>query len=355
MRVLPRDPFARMAWVWLIYLVFLVRPAHLDAATIGGTIAGVLVFAPLYFRGYQVEGRQALVPIVGIALIGMLLFPLNHGASVFFVFAAAFAGRAGGIRTAAAIVAGLVLAMSAEMWALSLQWDAWAWPLVITILIGAVMTYSIDTRRRLDRAQEEAHYMAIIAERERIGRDLHDLLGHTLSVIALKAELASKLASRDPEQSLVEIRDVERISREALADVRNAVQASRTVVLSEELRGARTALEAARIALSCDASPITVDPARERALALALREGVTNVIRHSRARLCEIKIKAADGVAHLEIVDDGIGGNGAEGSGLSGMRVRVMQLGGRLERIGDHGTRLTITLPLVSAPAETPA
>ena len=352
MRLLPREPFARLAYVWLVYFAFLYPRSHnpwLSAVTIGA----VVLFLPLYFWSYWLEGVQALIPIVGITAIGMMVFPINRGASIFFVYTGTFAGRVGGVRVAAPVLAGVVASLLADAWWFSIPSNAWVVLAGITVLIGGVVTYSTDAGRKLRKAQEHARQMAVIAERERIGRDLHDLLGHTLTVIALKAELASKLAEPDPQRSLVEIREVERISREALAEVRHAVQGSRTVILVEELRAARHALDAASITLICDTPPIAIDPGSEQTLALALREAITNVIRHSKAHVCEVRIWTADGAARLEVTDDGIGGDVAEGSGLSGMRARVSRLGGRLERAVDRGTRLTITVPLVATQAET--
>jgi len=215
---------------------------------------------------------------------------------------------------------------------------------------------------RLRVAQDEIEHLAKLAERERIARDLHDLLGHTLSVIILKSELASKLAERDVERARNEIRDVERISRDALSQVRAAVRGYRAGGLAAEIEDARRALDAANVVLTADLQSAPLPPSHEAVLSMALREAVTNVVRHANARQCRIAIEcgaadlggrstAAVGGATqcvLTVTDDGRGGGEPFGSGLTGMRERVEALGGTLQRDGSHGTTLTITLPLAS-------
>ena len=222
------------------------------------------------------------------------------------------------------------------------------------VLVGAMVAisnlYFAEKRRHGDElriAREAVEEMARIAERERIGRDLHDLLGHTLSVIVLKSELASKLADRDVSRAVAEIRDVERISRETLTEVRKAVQGYRSEGLHAEFGNAERVLAAAGVQPLVDRSAVALPPDEERVLAFALREAVTNVVRHSDARHCWITLRIDDGRAVLEVKDDGNGCLSPEGSGLSGMRERLRQVAGTLEReAGSDGTRLRMQLPL---------
>ena len=195
-------------------------------------------------------------------------------------------------------------------------------------------------------AQDEIEHLAKVAERERIARDLHDVLGHTLSLIILKSELASKLADRDPQRARDEIRDVERISREALSEVRQAVRGYRAG-LQQELDGATAMLRAAAIELTTECEPVPLAAGQEAILALALREAVTNVVRHSDASHCTIAMRRVDDAIRLTISDDGRGG-GQDGAGISGMRERIATLGGSVARDGSHGTTITVTLPLAS-------
>jgi len=195
--------------------------------------------------------------------------------------------------------------------------------------------------------------LAKVAERERIARDLHDVLGHTLSVITLKSELAGKLIDRDPQRAGKEIREVEEISRQALSEVRDAIRGYRAKGLSAELAQAKATLETAGLAVQCDSATTVKLPAmQESVLSLAVREGVTNVVRHAQARTCRLRLEQQNGSCRLEIHDDGLGFSSTEGNGLRGMRERVEMLGGTLERRNESGTTLTITLPLKEVVAQ---
>jgi two-component system sensor histidine kinase DesK len=247
----------------------------------------------------------------------------------------------------------LLVILSLEVWMLDLQPWVWAPAAVFSLIIGGVNIHQAEVSRanaRLRITQEEVERLAKAAERERIARDLHDVLGHTLSVIALKSELAGKLVDRDPDRAGREIREVERISRDALREVRTAIAGYRSEGLQAELARARLALESSGIKLEYFTQPVEPGPARETVLALALREAVTNLIRHSGARTCRISLRQEAGEVLLEVRDDGRGGAAPFGIGLSSMRERVEGLGGRMERQGDGGTVLLVALPLREAP-----
>jgi two-component system sensor histidine kinase DesK len=189
--------------------------------------------------------------------------------------------------------------------------------------------------------------LAKVAERERIARDLHDVLGHTLSVITLKSELAGKLMDRDPQRAGQEIREVEQISRQALSDVRDAIRGYRSKGLVAELAQAKSTLETAGLMVHVDAATsMQLPPMQESVLSLAVREAVTNVVRHAKARTCRLRIEQQNGTCRLEVADDGQGFTSMEGNGLRGMRERVEMLGGTLERRNKSGTTLTVTLPI---------
>src|SRR5208283_5405564 len=151
------------------------------------------------------------------------------------------------------------------------------------------------TNRKLIRAQEEIEHLAKVAERERIARDLRDVLGHTLSVIILKSELAGKLMDRDPQRAGNEIREVEQISRQALSEVRDAIRGYRTRSLDAELAQAKSTLETAGVKTECQAAKITLPALHESVLTLAVREAVTNVVRHARAQTCSLRLEQQNG------------------------------------------------------------
>jgi two-component system sensor histidine kinase DesK len=195
-------------------------------------------------------------------------------------------------------------------------------------------------------AHEEIEHLAKVAERERIARDLHDVLGHTLSVIILKSELASKLIDRDPERAKIEIRDVEQTSREALAEVRSTIRGYRQQDLEAEFKRAKATLETAGVKVNSQSVRVGLTPAQESVVAMVVREAVTNVVRHAQAQNCELHLAPENGTCVLKIRDDGHGSSQLEGNGLRGMRERVEALGGTLVRETSTGTKLTIRFPL---------
>jgi two-component system, NarL family, sensor histidine kinase DesK len=219
------------------------------------------------------------------------------------------------------------------------------------------------SRRLREERAELARYAAVTEERLRIARDLHDLLGHNLSLIALKSELAGRLVLASPERAAVEIGDIERVARTALQEVREAVAGYRQPTLASELRGAREVLAAAGIAYRIEGDEALVSglpTAVEPALAWAVREGITNVVRHSRARSCEVGLARANDEVSVSITDDGprvvtegvapVPGplSAQVGNGLRGLAERVAALGGRFEAgpLPDGGFRLSVALPL---------
>lgn len=350
-RLLPESsPLGWTPFAWLVYLTFFVVYAVWTNSPAAWLIDGpaLALFLVLYFRGFWLNGPAILPVIFGIVAIGLLTAPRNPGASCFFIYAAGFVGDTGrpavGVRWLLVVVAVIIV----ETVAFALSPSFWVPALVISVLVGGSNIHFCEMRRKdraLISAHEAAEHLATIAERERIARDLHDLLGHTLSIIVLKSELAAKVADRDLERAIREIRDVERISRNALAEVRHAVYGYRGEHLDQELTTARTALEAAGVEVDADVPAVALDQDHERTLALGLREAVTNVIRHARAGRCRITLREDAREVRLTIEDDGVGGEPIEGAGLSGMRARLAEVGGSMDRDTRHGTRLTLVVP----------
>ena len=350
-RLLPESsPLGWTPFAWLVYLSFFFVYAVWTNSPRHWLIDGpaLALFLVLYFRGFWLHGRSLLPVIFGILAIGLVTAPRNPGASCFFIFAAAFVGEVGRPAIAIRWLLAILAIIAAETFLLTLSPAFWVPALVISVLVGGSNIHFCEMRRKdraLIKAHEAAEHLATIAERERIARDLHDLLGHTLSIIVLKSELAAKVADRDLDRAIREIRDVERISRNALAEVRQAVYGYRGERLDEELETARTALEAAGVSFDADVAAIALDPDHERALSLGLREAVTNVIRHARARRCRVTLVEDGQGIRLTIEDDGVGGDPVEGAGLSGMRARLAEIGGTMERDARQGTRLTLVIP----------
>ena len=196
--------------------------------------------------------------------------------------------------------------------------------LVATLAIWGI-SQAINRNIEVLAVREENARLALDDERNRFARDLHDILGHSLTVITVKAELANRLLDVDRDRARAELEDLERLSRDALADVRRAVDGYRDLTLPGELARARTALTAAEIAADLPNSTDAVPTDRRELFAWTVREGITNVIRHSGARRCTVLL----GAHEVEIRDDGRGSESAGvGNGLTGLRERAAALGG---------------------------
>ena len=354
MRLLPKNqehgwaPYTGLAYFGFFYL----QPA------LGGanwkqwlwTALGTVLFLLLYFGFFWVRRPWKLAILGGLVLCGILYAPSNGGASCFFIYAAAFLPFAVDSDGMAVKLMALIPIIVVIEWRLA---HLSVWFLVygglLSLVVGGSNVYFAGQDRmneKLRMAHAEIEHLAKVAERERIARDLHDVLGHTLSVIILKSELAGKLIDRDPERAKSEIADVEQTSRQALAEVRSTIRGYRVQNLAAEWKRATAALETAGIQVESESQSFPLSPAQESVVALAVREAVTNVVRHARARHCALRLEPVNGLCRLEIIDDGCGGDRIEGSGIRGMRERVEALGGTLLRDTRAGTRLTIEFPL---------
>ena len=341
-----------IGYLWLGYLAFLFIDPYFDHAsreTWIWTFASIPVFLALYITGFSLEGKQPLLVVAGLAALGAIMFPRNAGAMAYFIFGSAFIGYSGLGRRAYGVLALYVGAVtvyaSLVLPYLAVRIETFGF----TSLIGIANIILAESRQKtiaLQRAYEEIECLAKLRERARIARDLHDVLGHTLSVIVLKSELAARLAERDPDRGAQEIRAVEHIAREALHDVRNAVEGYRSPGLAAEIERAREVLGSAGVTLALEGDDgAALGPEQERVATLAIREAVTNVVRHARATQCRLSIVSAGGAWRITIVDDGVGARGPEGHGLAGMRERVEALGGKLTKTVSRGTQLVLELP----------
>jgi two-component system sensor histidine kinase DesK len=340
--------------IWVCYLgFFFVQPAveHVSLNKWLWDGVGGAIFLVLYWGIFLLEKPRGLVHVAGIVLLGILFLPFNAGACTFFIFAASLLPFSVPTQRQALIGLGIIAAIGGTE-GLLLHTSVWElfWAAIFPLFIGGSNIFFAERNRmnsQLRKANEEIENLAKVAERERIARDLHDVLGHTLSVITLKSELAGKLVDRDPQRAEKEIREVEQISRQALSDVRDAIRGYRSQGLVAELAQAKTTLETAGLTVQCDAATTVKLPAvQESVLSLAVREAVTNVVRHAQARTCRMRLEQQNGSCKFEIHDDGCGSSNGEGNGLRGMRERVEMLGGTLDRSTEAGTTITITLPL---------
>ena len=371
----PPQPRSPWAWMWLAYTGFLFIQPVLEPSRILwlGTLAATLVFLGIFFTLFYAAFRKgpARFWLIGATFtLGAVVFPWNCGASTFFIYAAAFLPFLVestrrvvfflALECAAVLVEGAVFTWYAPSKAFYVGWPNTIIAIFLLIVIGGGNIYFAEQRRadcKLRAALEENVTLAAVAERERIARDLHDVLGHTLSLIVLKAELAQRLVARNPARASEEMADVEATARTALAEIREAIGGYRSRGLAAEIDSARRTLQAAGVTLLADSTPApgSLAPQQETALALALREAVTNIVRHACATACNLRFLAQNGGLRLVVEDDGPQAVICEGNGLRGMRERVESIGGRFSlecpAAPDHGTRLTIDLPQREAAA----
>ena len=234
----------------------------------------------------------------------------------------------------------------------SIARGGWVLLIVASTLFSIWYYFSEASRKRLlDNSQAALRAQASAAERERIGRDLHDLLGHTLSLITLKLELSRKLADTDPQRSRNEANDAETVARQALAQVRAAVAGMRATDLHGEIASAGLLLESAGVTWQAH-NPPPLPQGIDTMLSLVLREAATNIARHAQATTARLQFLIAGDVLQMIISDDGRGIGSRRGNGLTGMRERVEAMDGVLSIEGERGmgTQLTISVPMTVAP-----
>jgi two-component system, NarL family, sensor histidine kinase DesK len=317
-----------------------------------------VIFLVAYFQIFKTRGQTQLIWLGIVFLLGYLYFPFNQNAGGEFVYPVAmsvFLLRQPRVLAAFWRFAAIAMAQGAgvllETWLLHRSLDLAETIIFYTVAVGLshfAFSRHLLASEQLEQANREIEHLTQVAERERIARDLHDLLGHTLTVIVLKSDIANRLFTAQPELAHREIAEVEATARKALAEVREAVTGYRAEGLQVEVSRARHALTSASVQLTTDIEYFALPPAIANTLSLVLREAVTNVIRHSGATTCHLELQRDGELLTMKIEDNGSGKLGTEGNGLRGMRERLASVGGTLqrERCAEGGTRLTVQLPL---------
>ena len=354
------------AAVWLVFLLDPLREAWRTAWRDGHPVAGsvgllaTLVFAAAYLvvfgwvrrRRRRLEGRVPLPEaVLALGTLGLLMVVMVLAIGQVGMAAVVYVTVVGVLvlPTWGALALTTVLAAAVEVTGRLVPGWTEQVGLTFAVCTSAFAMWGVSQLmlRNLDllRAREENARLAVVDERNRFARDLHDILGHSLTVITVKAELANRLLDADPERARAELADLERLSRDALADVRRAVEGYRDLTLPGELARAREALRAAEIEADLPNSAESVPSELRELFAWTVREGVTNVIRHSGASRCTVRL-CADGV---EVVDDGPGPADRPGDrpgyGLAGLRERSAALGAVLvtRTLEPSGFSLSVT------------
>ncbi|MFJ5515936.1 sensor histidine kinase [Streptomyces griseoluteus] len=346
-----RELWVKLLWigVWLVFLSSpvhdLVSGGHGTAATWAGAVgltAFVAVYLGLVFRnmGRTFSGPAVVVLLLILGVLAPLLaYTLGSAWLGLFVYLSVACGAT----LPAKATYWAIPASAAVMYLVGLHTDEEEARnlILLVVLIGFAMTgvrQLVRTTVELRKARATVAQLAANEERLRLARDLHDLLGHSLSLITLKSELAGRMLPGRPEEAAQQVADIERVSRQALVDVREAVTGYRRPRLAAELAGAQVALTAAGVVAEIPAEPdlAGLPEEAEAALAWTLREAVTNVVRHSGAERCAVELlhrHTLDGpVLELSVEDNGSGGSGkGPGNGLTGLAERLQGAGGTLE------------------------
>ncbi|MFI1676538.1 histidine kinase [Streptomyces sp. NPDC020607] len=318
---------------------------------------GVLLFNSLYvfiaFRAFNKYTREARATRFALVLLGLLTVALAvaYGGNwlLFFPLLGLALGaivrgrRLGPISLTLSVLVGVIGGFREGWTGLNVAYGTF----LSTMVTAAILSLS-EAVRELRETREELARTAVEAERLRFSRDLHDLLGHTLSVIVVKAEATRRLAPRDLDAALGQVADIESVGRQALTEIREAVTGYREGSLATELDRARDLLEAAGVGTVVRQSGPPLAPQTAALLGWVVRESATNVVRHSGAAHCRIEVTGTPDETRLVITDDGRGeGSGPPGSGLKGLTERLAAAGGSLTSgpSPHSGFRVTATLP----------
>lgn len=387
-----RDPYKTRGrsryFVWFVWLVWLplIPPiiierfrSHPALSDLMISLTGVALFFGIYLWGSWRHVRRLLVDpappadradwlitLILAVLSTVLTFVYAKEWGILFYFTSGDAGIRFPVARAITMIGALVVFVVSMEVVFRVDWFTIGQTVLFLCVIGGIsigIIRAITTSWQLHDAREELAHLAVTTERLRIARDLHDLLGHNLSLIVLKSELARRLVHVAPERAMAEIGDVEQAARSTLQEVREVVTSYRQPGLLNELHNAQELLAAAGIAYQYEGparSEETLLAALEAVLAWTVREGVTNIVRHSHAHHCLIRMIREQHEVHLEIVNDGVALAQAEGTnstdqgskgghGLRGLTERVEASGGRLEAgsLSQGGFRLSVAISLV--------
>jgi two-component system, NarL family, sensor histidine kinase DesK len=302
--------------------------------------------------------NRRLLLLLGMLLLNHALIPiLDFQLWWLFAYTMVAAGLSLPLIQAKILIFGLTALSMFHAWYFHEGFQPLLLSLAVLALGAIIIRVMTITNIQLEASRDDAARLAVAEERLRFARDLHDSLGHSLSVVVLKSELSNRIIDEDPERARTEIADVERVARNLMHDVRSVVTGYRQLTLTRELASARKILSAAGISCTIEKHPELLPPEIDSVLAWGVREGITNVIRHSEASHCAIRVIQENGTVRLEIIDDGQTTGkfpifGHSGNGLAGLTERVNRAGGWLAANArpDGGFRLVLEAPTRNRP-----
>ncbi|MCJ8313172.1 MAG: sensor histidine kinase [Saccharospirillaceae bacterium] len=343
-------PYFLLFYLFFFFGNFIFEPIY--GWAIVYVVVNVIAFLFMYFKAFDCHGnnKNLTIYLLGIFIIGVLMSQINIGASTFFVFISGF--TSGYKNRKQSFIALIILLLSICVYTVISQQPIFFWvpAIFMSAMIGVINIQQVENyhkNKALKQSQEEIQTLAKMAERERISRDLHDLLGHSLSVITLKAELAVKMIDKGKSLSDIkqEIKSVELLSRSTLAQVRDAVRNYNQAKIKSELLHAVVATQAAKIELIHDIQIHNLDSTIETQLALIIREAITNVVRHADTKKVWVNLTTKQTQLILEISDQGNTDTFSANNGLSNMLTRIEKINGNLSIQNQPNTKLTFSCP----------
>jgi two-component system sensor histidine kinase DesK len=321
---------------YLVYLAFYFVPWLFQAPSgrdVFAALIAIAIFIPVYFHGAKQKGVKSWPHIIAMSVIGFVVSPFFGSHGVFHIYASVQAGFIRPERFAWSAIVILMGVFCTFSLLTNQQWWDIAFPIFMGLIVsvGTISTAAkIEQQQLLERSRELEQHLAALGERERIAQDLHDLLGQTLTMVSLKSEVAIKLLETRPEQAKQEMQEIRAASRTALNDVREAVAGMNKTTVETELRRAQQILTSAKIQLTVNGEIPILNAQANQVLGLAVREAMTNIVRHSQATEAIFSIKKVDDALLVIVEDNGSMANiSSEGSGLTGLRKRIEALGGQ--------------------------
>ncbi len=352
---LAREGSCHWLWVQLCFSSFYFLPVlfgfkNLSILTLAFSLIIYVLFVVAYFKAAFSPSNRILWPLLSIVLIATFGAGVNPGTNVLFGFATFFCGFCFPAKKAWVASLGILLCQFVAVALFKLDMPTFLVPGSIVSIGLFLVGYSTRKERihqlKEARSQAQVEQMAAIAERERIARDLHDTVGHSLSAIALKAELAAKLSrSGKLDEAATEIDQVAQLSREALSEVRQTITGFKSKGLQHEFARLTRQLSERSFVVHGHCQPGQIDAKLESTLILILKEAVTNIMRHSSGDSVTIAVNQNAGRVTMSIADNGGVTCLADGNGLSGIAERCAESGGSFTTDIANGVKLLIALP----------
>lgn len=339
--------------LWLIFSLYYFVPLfynNFDTRKLVFLVGAYIVFVVLYLRAATIHKNHVWKPIVAIVALALIITPMTPGSSTFFSYVGFLIGFSYSTRTYLILLGSLVSAIIALHFRYEYPIPFFALPAIsgiVTIsLWGYIERIRASSHVRWVQSRQEIQQLAVIAERERIARDLHDILGHTLSSIALKAELAEKLLKQEKIQDVRQhLSDLHHIARESLSLVRQTVSGYKHRGLSGEVIQLCDKLRQNGFSVELTGDIPTLTPRAETALILALTELTTNVLRHSKGNHCQLSFNLSGENILISMQDNGYIRSITPGNGLKGIQERLHAIAGDISAQIANGCRFDITLP----------